>query len=48
MIELFNVRKVFNAGNPNEFMAINSINLHIAENKVTVLKGPAVRVKPRC
>ena len=41
MIELLNVRKVFNAGNPNEFSAINSVNLHIAENKVTVLKGPS-------
>ncbi|MDD1622050.1 MAG: ABC transporter ATP-binding protein [Methylococcaceae bacterium] len=41
MIELLNVRKVFNAGNPSEFSAINSISLNIAENKVTVLKGPS-------
>lgn len=41
MIELINVRKVFNAGNPSEFSAINSISLNIAENKVTVLKGPS-------
>ena len=41
MIELFNVKKVFNAGNPSEFSALNSINLHIGENKVTVLKGPS-------
>ena len=41
MIELVNVRKVFNAGNPSEFSALNSINLHIGENKVTVLKGPS-------
>lgn len=41
MIELLNVRKVFNAGNPSEFSAINGVNLHIAENKVTVLKGPS-------
>ena len=41
MIELMNVKKVFNAGNPSEFSALNSINLHIAENKVTVLKGPS-------
>jgi len=41
MIELLNVKKVFNAGNPSEFSALNSINLHIGENKVTVLKGPS-------
>lgn len=41
MIELLNVRKVFNAGNPSEFSAINSVNLNIAENKITVLKGPS-------
>ncbi|MGZ8136610.1 MAG: ABC transporter ATP-binding protein [Methylococcaceae bacterium] len=41
MIELLKVKKVFNAGNPSEFSALNSINLHIAENKVTVLKGPS-------
>lgn len=41
MIELVNVRKVFNAGNPSEFSAINNVSLNIAENKVTVLKGPS-------
>jgi putative ABC transport system ATP-binding protein len=41
MIDLVNVKKVFNAGNPSEFSALNSINLHIGENKVTVLKGPS-------
>ncbi|WKJ92152.1 ABC transporter ATP-binding protein [Methylomonas montana] len=41
MIELLNVRKVFNAGSPSEFSAINGVNLNIAENKVTVLKGPS-------
>jgi len=41
MIELVNVKKVFNAGNPSEFSALNSVNLHIGENKVTVLKGPS-------
>jgi len=41
MIELVNVRKVFNAGNPSEFSALNSVNLNIAQNKVTVLKGPS-------
>jgi len=41
MIELLNVRKVFNAGSPSEFSAINGVDLRIAENKVTVLKGPS-------
>lgn len=41
MIELHNVKKIFNAGNPSEFMAINGVNLAIGENKVTVLKGPS-------
>ncbi|MCO6427075.1 ABC transporter ATP-binding protein [Nitrosomonas communis] len=41
MIELLNVKKVFNAGNSSEFMAINGVNLDIGENKVTVLKGPS-------
>ena len=41
MIELVNVKKVFNAGNPSEFSALNSVNLHIGENKVTVLRGPS-------
>jgi len=41
MIELINVKKVFNAGNPSEFSALNSVNLCIAENHVTVLKGPS-------
>ncbi|MEI6333449.1 MAG: ABC transporter ATP-binding protein [Methylococcaceae bacterium] len=41
MIELVNVKKVFNAGNPSEFSALNSVNLLIEENQVTVLKGPS-------
>ncbi|MDP2223858.1 ABC transporter ATP-binding protein [Nitrosomonas sp.] len=41
MIELLNVRKVFNVGSPSEYSAINGINLHIGENKVAVLKGPS-------
>jgi putative ABC transport system ATP-binding protein len=32
---------VFNAGNPSEFLALNSVNLFIEENQVTVLKGPS-------
>lgn len=41
MIELLNVKKIFNAGNPSEFMAINDVNLSIEENRVVVLKGPS-------
>ncbi len=41
MIELADVRKVFNAGNPSEFSALNGVSLNIGEKKVTVLKGPS-------
>jgi putative ABC transport system ATP-binding protein len=41
MIELHNVRKIFNSGKPNEFVAIDGITLSIEPNKVTVLKGPS-------
>jgi putative ABC transport system ATP-binding protein len=41
MIELMNVRKVFNAGQPSEFSAVNGISLKIVENQVTVLVGPS-------
>ena len=41
MIELANVKKVFNAGTPSEFSALNGISLAIDANKVTVLVGPS-------
>jgi putative ABC transport system ATP-binding protein len=41
MIELMNVRKVFNMGKPNEFVAIQGVTLSIDANQVTVLKGPS-------
>ncbi len=41
MIELNNVRKVFNAGKPNEFVAIHGVSLAIDSDGVTVLKGPS-------
>ena len=41
MIELLNVRKVFNAGSPSEYSAINGVDLRINQNRVTVLKGPS-------
>lgn len=41
MIRLDNIKKVFNAGRPNEFTALNGISLDIELRKVTVLKGPS-------
>ncbi len=41
MIELSDVRKVFNQGRPNEFWAIRGISLAIGQRQVTVLKGPS-------
>jgi putative ABC transport system ATP-binding protein len=41
MIHLHDIRKVFNGGQPNEFVAIDGINLTIAFREVTVLKGPS-------
>lgn len=41
MIELNDVRKVFNAGKPNEFVALEGITLGIEPRRVTVLKGPS-------
>jgi putative ABC transport system ATP-binding protein len=41
LIELKEVRKVFNAGKPNEFAAIQGISLSLEDRKATVLKGPS-------
>ena len=41
MIELVNIRKVFNMGKPSEFTAINGISMQIDSNKMTVFKGPS-------
>jgi putative ABC transport system ATP-binding protein len=41
MIELKDIRKVFNAGQPNEFLALEGINLNVEAHRVTVLKGPS-------
>ena len=41
MIELMDVRKVFNMGKPNEFVAIHGVSLSIDFNQVTVLRGPS-------
>ncbi|MEW6667654.1 MAG: ABC transporter ATP-binding protein [Thermodesulfobacteriota bacterium] len=41
MIQLFNIKKTFNMGKPNEFVAIEGINMVIDSQKVTILKGPS-------
>jgi putative ABC transport system ATP-binding protein len=41
MIEVTDIRKVFNAGRPNEFVAIDRVSLSIEQRKITVLKGPS-------
>jgi len=41
MIELKDIRKVFNSGKPNEFSAVQGISLSIEARKATVLKGPS-------
>jgi putative ABC transport system ATP-binding protein len=41
MIELKNIRKVFNQGLPNEYVAIHDLTLSIEARRVTVLKGPS-------
>ena len=41
MIRLDNVRKVFNAGKPNEFVAIDGVTLTIDAQRATALKGPS-------
>ncbi len=41
MIELKHVIKTFNAGKPNEFVAIRGISLSIEANKATVFRGPS-------
>jgi putative ABC transport system ATP-binding protein len=41
MIELRNVRKGFNLGKSNEYVAIAGITLSMEANRITVLKGPS-------
>jgi putative ABC transport system ATP-binding protein len=41
MVELVEVRKVFNQGKPNEFIAVDGVSTHIEAHKVTVFKGPS-------
>ena len=41
MIEVIEVSKVFNQGDPNEFTALREISLQVRLGEVTVLKGPS-------
>lgn len=41
MIELYDIRKVFNSGRSNEFTAVDGVTLSIDHRKITVLKGPS-------
>ena len=41
MIELQNIRKVFNEGRPNEYIALHDLSLTIAAHQVTALNGPS-------
>ncbi len=41
MIRLANIRKTFNQGKPNEFTAIQGVNLELRLHEITVLKGPS-------
>jgi putative ABC transport system ATP-binding protein len=41
MIVLRNIRKVFNAGRPNEFVAVDGVSLEITRGTLTILRGPS-------
>jgi len=41
MLELRDIRKVFNEGKPHELIALDNVSLSFEEQKVTVLKGPS-------
>jgi len=41
MIELTHVRKGFNLGKSNAFIAVNDVTISMESNRVTVLKGPS-------
>jgi len=41
MIRTHDISKVFNAGRPNEFTALNAVSLDISLRDVTILKGPS-------
>jgi putative ABC transport system ATP-binding protein len=41
MLELINIRKVFNQGKSYELVAVDDVSASIASQKVTVIKGPS-------
>ncbi len=41
MIELSNIKKAFNQGKPNEYWALNGIDLTVEAGKVTAFRGPS-------
>jgi putative ABC transport system ATP-binding protein len=41
MIELLEVRKAYNQGRPNEYWALNGVDLAIEKGRVTVFRGPS-------
>ncbi|MGB4913715.1 MAG: ABC transporter ATP-binding protein [Candidatus Dechloromonas phosphoritropha] len=41
MIELDDIHKAFNQGQPNEYWALNGIHLQVAAQQVTALSGPS-------
>ncbi len=41
MLELQNIRKVFNQGKPYELVAVDGVTISIESRKVTVIKGPS-------
>jgi putative ABC transport system ATP-binding protein len=41
MLELVDVKKIFNGGRSNEYTAIDGVSLSLKENRVIVLKGPS-------
>jgi putative ABC transport system ATP-binding protein len=41
MIELINVKKVFNQGKPNEFIAVDGVSFSLDSERVIALRGPS-------
>jgi putative ABC transport system ATP-binding protein len=41
MLELIDVKKVFNQGKENEFVAVDGVNLYLNSHRVVVLRGPS-------
>jgi putative ABC transport system ATP-binding protein len=41
MIQLADIRKVYNSGRPNEFVALHGVSLAIEAQRTTTLKGPS-------